>query len=371
MLARHPSLAALNGNPKAISHAVSLLLPDAVTPRPISEVAALIEGIGSGGAPTETVSDGCRAVLEQLQQILAPSAPVSPEPSFSEKSPPTTPVHHRDEAEHSEGPSSQPMALAGQLSRQKLPSSLVLRKDEYMRMMSDAALPRWIGSGSLGAVYDVDLGGTRVAVKKFYESACSSSAFQVPARGDALPGLARYAMLCTPRVGMCMCMWHVACACACACACGMCMSMCMCFSPGHALDARTFVSTHVHVPVPVCVPVPVLLTRRCACPVMLVVAMHPARGRAAQRASSSKHRTADQGGNPANVVHRHRAPCVLAACIAAPRCWRRLAQCAAGSRTARVLPQDVHAHCARHELLAHPGPAGAASQLEVAESPHR
>ena len=37
--------------------------------------------------------------------------------------------------------------------------------------------PRWLGSGSLGAVYDVDLCGTRVAVKKFFDSSCSS-AFQ-------------------------------------------------------------------------------------------------------------------------------------------------------------------------------------------------
>ena len=43
-------------------------------------------------------------------------------------------------------------------------------------MMSNG--PRWLGSGSLGAVYDVDLGGTRVAVKKFFESNVSSSAFQ-------------------------------------------------------------------------------------------------------------------------------------------------------------------------------------------------
>jgi len=69
-----------------------------------------------------------------------------------------------------------PVAQAGERSREKLPPSLVLKKDEYLRMMSGE--PQWLGSGSLGAVYDVDLGGTRVAVKKFYESACSSSAFQ-------------------------------------------------------------------------------------------------------------------------------------------------------------------------------------------------
>ena len=44
--------------------------------------------------------------------------------------------------------------------------------------MMSGAEQRWLGSGSLGAVFDVDLGGTRVAVKKFFESQCSSSAFQ-------------------------------------------------------------------------------------------------------------------------------------------------------------------------------------------------
>lgn len=195
MLARHPALLALHGNPKAISLAVSLLLPDAVTPRPLSDVGTLIErqrsnsSTSSADADAEPpLADSCRQVLEQLQEILSPPSPTkSP---AAEKSPPATPtaagggpaVRGADDGTDDADPAratfssvNEPVALAGEKSREKMPASLMLRREEYMRMMSGAS---WLGSGSLGAVYDVDLGGTRVAVKKFFESACSSRAFQ-------------------------------------------------------------------------------------------------------------------------------------------------------------------------------------------------
>ena len=105
MLARHPALAALRGNPKAISLAVSLLLPDSVTPRHIDEAGDLLKpflalatvdgasnqhpgedgGSGGGGGSGATLPpfppdlpDGCRSILEQLQQTLAPAPPSSP-----------------------------------------------------------------------------------------------------------------------------------------------------------------------------------------------------------------------------------------------------------------------------------------------------
>ena len=97
MLARHPALLALHGNPKAISLAVSLLLPDAVTPRPLSDVGTLIErqrsnsSTSSADADAEPpLADSCRQVLEQLQEILSPPSPTkSP---AAEKSPPATPT---------------------------------------------------------------------------------------------------------------------------------------------------------------------------------------------------------------------------------------------------------------------------------------
>lgn len=45
-------------------------------------------------------------------------------------------------------------------------------------MFTPESNPISLGAGSLGAVYDVDFGGTRVAVKQFFESGCSASAFQ-------------------------------------------------------------------------------------------------------------------------------------------------------------------------------------------------
>ena len=44
--------------------------------------------------------------------------------------------------------------------------------------MFSAKQHRFIGSGQIGAVYDVDYNGTRCACKKFFESVCSAKAFE-------------------------------------------------------------------------------------------------------------------------------------------------------------------------------------------------
>ena len=192
MLAQHAALHQLKGNPKAISLAVSLLQPDACTVRPLGELGELLghcqhHPTGAHGQtslpPPDTalhdVSDADRSVLEQLTSLLAPPEAASPSRDHSRASPPPADRSSSISSESDMGGFGRdvgPTALAGELSRQKLPSSLVLRKQEYLAMMEGN--PRWLGSGSLGAVYDVDLGGTRVAVKQFFESSCSSSAFQ-------------------------------------------------------------------------------------------------------------------------------------------------------------------------------------------------
>ena len=168
-LARHPALCALQGNPKAISLAVSLLLPDAVTPRPIGEVGTLLERQCSGerriadlSSADDPLADSCRAVLEQLHTILSPPSPER-SPAGERSPPPTPPPAHggfggmASPTPEAEPPvaGNEPVALAGEDSRRKLPASLVLKKDEFMRMMGGE--PRWIGSGSLGAVYEVAL----------------------------------------------------------------------------------------------------------------------------------------------------------------------------------------------------------------------
>ena len=66
---------------------------------------------------------------------------------------------------------------AGQRAGGKIHSSLKLRREEYTAMCS-ARQPRFIGSGQIGAVYDVDYNGTRCACKKFFESVCSAKAFE-------------------------------------------------------------------------------------------------------------------------------------------------------------------------------------------------
>jgi len=126
--------------------------------------------------------EGCDAILDQLFQVLAPQrakpAPSEMDDEAGLASPAGGLFNPRATDREPLDGSMGPTTVAGQKSREKLPNSLVLRKEEYKAMFGEAARPLYLGSGSLGAVYDVDLGGTRVAIKKFFESGCSSSAFQ-------------------------------------------------------------------------------------------------------------------------------------------------------------------------------------------------
>ena len=259
MLARHPALTSLHGNPKAISLAVSLLQPGlGATSRPLGEVGIILErhgmgggadgsgdggsfssrdggsfgggggGYGGGGGGGE-LTDGCRQVLDQLGQILYPDrAAHSPGTPGRGDPPPSTPPRGNgsprgvlasespstpaeafaegyaddvtlnapggDEAggggrvgRYAEDPLSttqqllqdlsvEPNMRAAQRAGSRLHPSLRLKKEEFDGMF---ALPhRFIGSGQIGAVYDVDYNGTRCACKKFFESVCSSKAFE-------------------------------------------------------------------------------------------------------------------------------------------------------------------------------------------------
>ena len=87
MLAAHAALAPLQGNPKAIALAVSLLQRgETGQTRPLAEVAALLgRDLGKGdhadqGDRADTpdglagVPDACRATLERLHALLRPGS---------------------------------------------------------------------------------------------------------------------------------------------------------------------------------------------------------------------------------------------------------------------------------------------------------
>ena len=109
--------------------------------------------------------EACRTTLEQLHALFAPDPPPAPTRARDTSPPPASPHAEADAAAAFRLDAERGIATEGHLDmvgRPKLPRSLLLRKEEYKSMM--AHHPRWLGSGSLGAVYDVDLGGTRVAV---------------------------------------------------------------------------------------------------------------------------------------------------------------------------------------------------------------
>ena len=227
MLAAHGALTCLHGNPKAVALAVSLLLEgDGLKARPVGEVATLLAR--EVEADLSDLPDGCRATLERLNGLLRPGSPTAN--AGGGATPPAVRPSHcgggyggvgasgrggigggaaaddDDDGLDDDGPApppADPLGATATASLQmlgvapvpvarsvaaapharastKLPPTLLLRSAQLAAMCerSDGKEPPWLGSGSFGSVYQVEFQGVKVAIKKFFDSASSSSAFK-------------------------------------------------------------------------------------------------------------------------------------------------------------------------------------------------
>lgn len=170
MLAAHPALASLEGNPKAIALAVSLLMPDAQHPRKLHDVAALLQREDAGGAD---VPDACRATLERLHGLLRPASP--PPPGGATPPPDRPPAPGSPEPGGGNDMQMAPPARAAGERAANLPAALRLRSHEVKDVTSRAG--PWLGSGSFGSVYASEYQGVKVAMKKFFDNSGGANAF--------------------------------------------------------------------------------------------------------------------------------------------------------------------------------------------------
>jgi hypothetical protein len=169
MLAAHAALAPLQGNPKAIALAVSLLQRgETGKTRPLAEVAALLGRDLDKGDCMADVPDACRATLERLHELLRPASP-SPSPSptptptpsptplgsraGADAPPPDEAQGEREQSEWGAEPSIAPPGRAAAEKASKLPAGLLLRSAELGAMCTrtDGRESPWLGSGSIGS----------------------------------------------------------------------------------------------------------------------------------------------------------------------------------------------------------------------------
>ncbi|KAL1528637.1 hypothetical protein AB1Y20_009975, partial [Prymnesium parvum] len=179
MLSSHRLLDLLHGNPKAISLAASLLLSHNRSPRSLDQVFELLENPAEA-AKSADLSDSCRTILEQFDAIT--NAQGSPSRSRGRRVPSMSGSIDASGVVEASGEStpttpSSPAVEEAPWNGEALPPSLLLRPDEYKKMSKHPSI-RSLGTGLFGSVYETELAGTKVALKRFHGNALSSTSFK-------------------------------------------------------------------------------------------------------------------------------------------------------------------------------------------------